>query len=175
MHASNLFSSRVSSLITLPTLLVLSAVLTGCMGGVVTSSTYAVASGTAAKLHEERQAFREDLKDDYGTYKEILSESGCNPSEYEISPEILEHMRKSAAGGDVYAKTQETLMEIYRDPTVTRDVRAHALYVASLAEAQKEDGSNEKAREYLKWVKQEFPGTHDCAVDTLLEEGSKID
>lgn len=56
----------------------------------------------------------------------------------------------------------------------TSKVRAHALYYAALTEVQQEEGSVKQSREYLRRVKEEFPGTHDCAVDTLLDEEGKI-
>lgn len=149
-------------------------VLQGCAGGAVTGSVYAVSGAAAAKLHQQRQEFRSNLKEDYSNYQKLLSSSGCNPEQYRISPEILDYLEDSAPTEDGYAEAQDILLEIYNDQTLSRNVRAHALYVTALTEARKEGGSRSKARDYLKRVQKEFPGTHDCAVEKLLEEGSRI-
>jgi hypothetical protein len=149
-------------------------VLQGCAGGVVTTSVYAVSGAAAAKLHQKRQAFRNNLKEDYASYQKLFSSSQCNPDEYRISPKIIDYLEDSAPTEDGYAEAQDILLEIYNDPTLARNVRAHALYLTALTEAQKEGGSRSEAREYLKRVKSEFPGTHDCAVEKLLEKGSSI-
>ncbi len=157
-------------------LCVASAVLlSGCAGGLVTGTTYGAAGTAAAALHLERQEFREDLRKDYQQYQALFQDSRCAPDEYEISPEIMEYLRESAPTGHGYAEAQELLLEIYRDTTLQRDVRAHALYLAALAEAEKEGGSREQAREYLQRVKTQFPGSHDCAVNKLLSEGHRVD
>lgn len=149
-------------------------VLQGCAGGAVTGTVYAVSGAAAAKLHKERQAFRQDLKEDYASYQKLLSSSGCKPEQYEISPEIIDYLEDSAPTEDGYSEAQDILTEIYDDQTLSRNVRAHALYLTALTEAQKEGGSRTRAREYLKRVTSEFPGTHDCAVEKLLEKGSSI-
>jgi hypothetical protein len=146
----------------------------GCVGGAVTSSVYAVSGATAAALHKQRQQFRKNLRKNYTNYQKLFSASECEPKEYRISPEIINYLEKSAPTEDGYAEAQDILLEIYNDTTLSRDVRAHALYLTALTEAKKEKGGSEKAREYLKRVKREFPGTHDCAVETLLEKGSSI-
>ena len=148
--------------------------LQGCAGGAITGSVYAVSGGVAAKLHRERTAFRQNLKKDYSSYEKLFAESGCNPEQYRIQPAILEYLRDSAPTDDGYAEAQDILMETYADKSLSRDVRAHALYIAALTEAQKEDGSRTRARDFLKKVKDEFPGTHDCAVDQLLAKGGQI-
>jgi hypothetical protein len=142
--------------------------LQGCAGGAVTSTVYAVSGATATKLHLERQEFRKDLQDDYSGYQALFSGAGCAPQEYKVSPVIIEYLNESAPTEDGYAKAQDILLETYRDPTLSETVRAHALYLAALGESQKKSGSREQAREYLRQVKEEFPGTHDCAVNTLL-------
>lgn len=149
-------------------------VLQGCAGGVVTGSAYAVSGAAAAALHMKRQEFRENLHEDYNSYQALFSSSECEPRQYEISPKILEYLEDSAPTEDGYAEAQDILMNIYHDQTLSRDVRAHALYIAALTEAQKEGGSRAKAREYLTRVKSEFPGTHDCAVEELLAKGDRI-
>lgn len=149
-------------------------ILQGCAGGVVTSSVYAVSGAAAAKLHQKRQEFRKDLNEDYTSYQELFSASECDPKQYRVSPEILEYLESSAPTEDGYAEAQDILLEIYGDQTLSRNVRAHALYLAALTEAQKEGGSRAQAREYLGQVKSEFPGTHDCAVEKLLAKGNRI-
>lgn len=149
-------------------------VLQGCAGGVVTSSVYAVSGAAATALHKKRQEFREDLKKDYSSYQALLSSTGCAPEQYQISPVIIDYLNDSAPTEDGYAEAQDILMNTYHDQTLSRDVRAHALYIAALTEAQKESGSRVQARDYLKRVKKEFPGTHDCAVEKLLEKGTSI-
>ncbi|WP_404364663.1 hypothetical protein [Marinobacter sp.] len=171
----NTRSSSSRSAIALTALSLFALLVQGCAGGAVTGSVYAVSGAAAAKLHQARQEFREDLNEDYASYQALFSASECDPAEYQISPEILEYLRDTAPHEDGYAEAQDILLETYRDPTLSRNVRAHALYVAALTEAEKKGGSREQAREYLKQVKREFPGTHDCAVDTLLEKGHRID
>ncbi|MDX1634181.1 MAG: hypothetical protein R3280_06070 [Marinobacter sp.] len=149
--------------------------LSGCAGGLVTGTTYGAAGTAATALHLERQALREDLQEDYQQYRELFQDSRCAPDQYEISPEILEYVRESAPTERGYAQAQDLLLEIYRDTTLQRDIRAHALYLAALAEAQREGGSLVQAREYLQAVKTQFPGSHDCAVNKLLKEGHRID
>ncbi len=149
-------------------------VLQGCAGGVVTSSVYAVSGAAATALHQKRQAFREDLGEDYSRYQALLSSTECAPEQYQISPRIIDYLNDSAPTEDGYAEAQDILINIYHDQTLSRNVRAHALYIAALTEAQKEGGSRVQARDYLKRVKKEFPGTHDCAVEKLLEKGSSI-
>lgn len=146
----------------------------GCAGGIVTSSTYAVSGAAATMLHMKRQEFRENLSKDYNSYQALFSSSECEPKQYQISPKIIEYLEDSAPTEDGYAEAQDILMNIYHDQTLSRDVRAHALYIAALTEAQKEGGSRDQAREYLAQVKSEFPGTHDCAVEELLEKGASI-
>lgn len=161
----------------LPAFLVLALValgLQGCAGGVVTGSVYAVSGAAATALHRERQQFRKNLRKDYARYQQVFSASGCEPKEYRISPKIVDYLEKSAPTEDGYAEAQDILLEIYNDQTLSRDVRAHALYLTALTEAKKKKGVSKKAREYLKQVKREFPGTHDCAVDTLLEKGASM-
>lgn len=148
--------------------------LQGCAGGAVTGTVYAVSGATATKLHLERQKFREKLQEDYSGYQALFSGSGCAPEEYKVSPVIIEYLNESAPTEDGYAEAQDILLETYRDPTLSENVRAHALYLAALGESQKENGSREQAREYLQQVKEEFPDTHDCAVDALLQEGDNI-
>lgn len=149
-------------------------VLQGCAGGAVTGSVYAASGAAAAKLHRERQAFRNNLEEDYSSYQKLFVSSECKPEQYRISSEIIEYLEDSAPTEDGYEEAQDILLETYNDQTLAENVRAHALYLAALTEAQKDGGSRSKAREYLKQVKSEFPGTHDCAVDKLLEEGSRI-
>lgn len=149
-------------------------ILQGCAGGAVTGTVYALSGAAAAKLHSERQQFRAELSKDYSRYETLFSGSGCTPQEYEVSPVIMDYLRKSAPTEDGYAEAQDILMKIYRDPTLSEHVRAHALYLAALGEFQKEEGSRDQAREYLRDLKKEFPGTHDCAVETLLRDGHKI-
>ncbi|MDL0433568.1 hypothetical protein QPM17_20705 [Marinobacter sp. TBZ242] len=156
------------------TLALAALVLQGCAGGAVTSSVYAVSGAAAAKLHKERQEFREDLKEDYASYRALFSSSECQPAQYQISPEIIDYLESSAPTEDGYAEAQDILMDIYHDQTLSQSVRAHALYLAALTEAQKEDGSRARARDYLKRVRSEFPGTHDCAVAKLLDKGDRI-
>ncbi len=148
--------------------------LQGCAGGVVTGSAYAVSGAAATALHLERQEFRENLHEDYSSYQALFSSSQCEPGQYEISPKILEYLEDSAPTEDGYAEAQDILLETYRDQTLSSNVRAHALYIAALTEAQKEDGSRAQARDYLARVKSEFPGTHDCAVEELLAKGDRI-
>lgn len=148
--------------------------LQGCAGGAVTGSVYAISGAAAAKLHQERQAFRNNLQEDYASYQKLFSSSQCNPDQYRVSPEILDYLEDSAPTEDGYAEAQDILLEIYNDTSLSRNVRAHALYLTALTEAQKEDGSRAEARDYLKQVKNEFPGTHDCAVEKLLEQGGRI-
>lgn len=154
--------------------IIATTVLQGCAGASIAGPTYAAAGTTIAVMHKKRQEFRSKLKNDYGAYKETFSASECNPDEYEISPKIMEYLEDSAPQEDGFAEAQEILKGIYEDETLTTDVRAHALYLTALTEAEKEDGSREKARDYLREVKEKFPGTHDCAVDVLLEEGRRI-
>ncbi|MDI9244441.1 hypothetical protein [Marinobacter sp. CHS3-4] len=149
-------------------------VLQGCAGGAITGSVYAVSGAAATALHQKRQQFRENLYNDYNNYQTLFRSSGCQPSQYEISPKIIQYLENSAPTEDGYAEAQDILLEVYNDSTVSQDVRAHALYLAALTEAEKEGGKRSQAREYLKRVKSEFPGTHDCAVETLLEKGSLI-
>lgn len=149
-------------------------ILQGCAGGVVTGSVYTVSGVAAAKLHKKRQAFRENLGKDYANYQALFSSSGCNPEQYQISPKIIEYLEDSAPTDDGYAEAQDILLGIYQDQTLSRNVRAHALYLVALTEAQKEDGSRAQARDYLRLIKSEFPGTHDCAVETLLENGDRF-
>jgi hypothetical protein len=156
------------------TLCLTALMLQGCAGGAVTGTVYTASGAAATVLHKERQEFRENLNEDYLSYRALFLSSECRPAEYEISPEIIEYLEDSAPTEDGYAEAQDILLETYRDTTLSRDVRAHALYIAALTEAQKEDGSRAKAREYLKRVKREFPGTHDCAVNKLLAEGDRI-
>ncbi len=161
----------------LPTLVAFALIalsLQGCVGGAVTGSVYAVSGGVAAALHKERQEFRANLKKDYTSYQKLFSASECEPREYRISPKIIEYLEKSAPTEDGYAEAQDILLEIYNDTTLSRNVRAHGLYLTALTEAKKKKGVSAKAREYLKRVKREFPGTHDCAVETLLEKGGSI-
>jgi hypothetical protein len=148
--------------------------LQGCAGGAVTSSVYAASGAVATKLHLERQEFREELQKDYSGYQALFSGSGCAPEEYKVSPVIIEYLNESAPTEDGYAEAQDILLETYRDPTLSNNVRAHALYLAALGESQKESGSREQARDYLQQVTEEFPGTHDCAVNALLQEGDQI-
>lgn len=148
--------------------------LQGCAGGMVTGSAYAVSGAAATALHLERQEFRENLNEDYSSYQALFSSSQCEPQQYEISPEIIEYLEESAPTEDGYAEAQDILLETYRDQTLSSDVRAHALYIAALTEAQKEDGSRQQARDYLTRVKNEFPGSHDCAVEELLARGDRI-
>lgn len=159
----------------LPLLLAASVLLSGCAGGLVTGTTYGAAGTAATALHLQRQQFREDLQEDYSQYQALFQDSRCAPHQYEISPEILEYLRESGPTEDPYAEAQDLLLEIYRDPTLRRDIRAHALYLVALSEAKKVGGSRDHARQYLERVKAEFPGTHDCAVNKLLEEGHRID
>lgn len=149
-------------------------VLQGCAGGAVTGSVYAASGAAAAKLHQKRQEFRNNLKEDYASYQKLFSSSECNPEQYRVSPKILDYLEDSAPTEDGYAEAQDILLEIYNDPTLSQNVRAHALYLTALTEAQKEGGSRAEARDYLKRVQSEFPGTHDCAVEKLLEQGSSI-
>lgn len=153
---------------------VAAGVLQGCAGASIAGPTYAAAGATAATLHKKREEFRKNLHRDYNVYQDIFSASECRPEEYQISPKILEYLEESAPHEDGYAKAQDILIGIYQDETLTTNVRAHALYLTALTEAEKEDGSREKARAYLRRVKKEFPGTHDCAVDVMLEKGRTI-
>ena len=150
------------------------SVLQGCAGASIAGPTYAAAGATAAALHKKREEFRKNLHRDYDLYRDIFAASECKPEEYQISPKILEYLEESAPHQDGYAKAQDILVGIYKDETLTSSVRAHALYLTALTEAEKEDGSREKARAYLRRVKKEFPGTHDCAVDVMLEQGRII-
>lgn len=152
----------------------LALIFQGCAGGVITTSAYTASGAVATALHMERQEFREDVSNDYSRYQSLFASSGCSPKEYRISQEIRDYLKDSSPREDGYAEAQDILLETYNDPTLSRQVRAHALYITALAEAEKEGGSNAQAREYLKRVKREFPGTHDCAVDKLLEEGDRI-
>ena len=162
--------ARSSYLVSLACTLLLS----GCAGGLVTGTTYGAAGTAATALHLERQAFREDLRKDYQQYQALFQDSRCAPDEYKISPEIMEYLRDSAPTENGYAEAQNLLLEIYRDPTLQSHIRAHALYLAALTEAQKEDGSRDQARDYLRKVKTEFPGSHDCAVNKLLAQGHRF-
>lgn len=154
--------------------IVAAAMLHGCAGASIAGPTYTAAGTAVAVLHKERQEFRSTLKSDYSAYQNLFSASECKPEEYEISEGILNYLEDSAPTEDGFAEAQEILIGIYKDETLTTDVRAHALYLTALTEAEKENGSREQAREYLRRVKEEFPGTHDCAVDVLLEKGRKI-
>lgn len=153
---------------------VAAALLQGCAGAPLFGSVYGAAGTAAAVLHKKRQEFRANLNRDYNVYKDILAAAECKPKEYEISPEIMEYLENSAPQEDGFAEAQDLLIGIYQDETLTTNVRAHALYLMALTEAEKEGGSTEKARAYLRRVKKEFPGTHDCAVEVLLKEGSII-
>lgn len=153
---------------------VATTVLQGCAGASIAGPTYAAAGSAAAILHKKREQFRKNLHRDYNLYKDIFAQSGCDPEEYQISPKILEYLEESAPHQDGFAKAQDILIGIYNDETLTTNVRAHALYLTALTEAEKEGGSREKARAYLRRVKKEFPGTHDCAVDVMLEKGRII-
>jgi|25BtaG_2_1085352.scaffolds.fasta_scaffold11866_2 hypothetical protein len=173
MNGNNDMSGFRSALI-LISLALATLLLHGCVAAPVTSSVYAVSGAAAAKLHQKRQEFREDLSEDYASYQALFASSQCKPEQYEISPEILEYLRDSAPTEDGYAEAQDILLEIYHDRTLSQYIRAHALYIAALTEAEKENGSRAQARDYLKRVRNEFPGTHDCAVEKLLEKGHRI-
>ncbi|TDT41746.1 hypothetical protein DES49_1848 [Halospina denitrificans] len=156
------------------TAVVAASVLQGCAGASIAGPTYAAAGTAAAVLHKKRQEFRTNLNRDYNVYKGIFAASECDPEEYQVSPKIMEYLEESAPQEDGYAEAQEILVGIYQDETLATNVRAHALYLMALTEAEKENGSREKARAYLRRVKKEFPGTHDCAVDVMLEKGRII-
>ncbi|MAL97564.1 MAG: hypothetical protein CL583_03845 [Alteromonadaceae bacterium] len=148
--------------------------LAGCAAGAITGTTYAAGGAAATAAHRERQAFKKKLGKDYQEYQDLFAAASCDPDEYQIGPTIMESLEDSPPIKDGFEETQETLEKIYNNPEVERDVRAHALYLIALTEAEKEDGSRQKARKLLRQVKQEFPGTHDCAVDVLLERGRQI-
>lgn len=154
--------------------MLVSVLLGGCAAGVVTSSTYAAAGATGAAVEEKQESFREELKADYARYNELMASSGCDPDEYEIGSEILESIRDSAPAEDGFAEAQDVLENIYEDEALSDKVRAHALYLSALTEAEKEDGDPKKSRARLRRVTQEFPGSHDCAVNVLLERGDEI-
>lgn len=154
--------------------IVAASVLQGCAGASIAGPTYAAAGTAAAVLHKKREQFRKNLHRDYNVYEDIFAASECKPEEYQISPKIMEYLEESAPQEDGFAEAQDILLGIYQDETLTTNVRAHALYLVALTEAEKEDGSREKARAYLRRVKKEFPGTHDCAVDVMLEKGRII-
>lgn len=148
--------------------------LSGCGAGVVTGTTYAAGGAAATAAHRERQAFKKRLGRDYQEYQELFETAQCDPEEYRIGPAIMESLEDSPPITDGFAETQETLRKIYNNRQLDPDVRAHALYLVALTEAEKEDGTRERARQLLRQVKEEFPGTHDCAVDVLLERGQQI-
>lgn len=166
--------TRRASLALCLSLTAIAATLTGCAGGVATSTTYAAAGGAVAAVRESQEDFQQELADDYAEYRELFRASRCDPDQYKISKGILEFIWNSPPTEDGFSDAQDILQRIYEDESQPRDVRAHALYTIALIEGEKEESDPEKARRYLRQVKDEFPGTHDCAVNVLLERGHRI-
>ncbi|PAV27256.1 hypothetical protein CF392_02065 [Tamilnaduibacter salinus] len=161
---------RIPSLLSTLSAGLLVLLLTGCAGGLITTTAYTTAGTAAGILYEKRMAFRDQLHRDYQTYQSQFAEAECDPSEYEISDTIYRFIENSPGTVDGYAEAQHILKTIYHDETHSRTVRAQALYYTALTEVEKENGSLDQARTYLRQLKEDFPGTHDCAVDTLLDE-----
>ncbi len=145
-------------------LLLLSLALSGCFF----SAAVGVTDVAIIERTKQKHEFIHAMEDGYAKYQKDWENSECPRKEYAVSPKIVEYAKSRPPYG--LDAAIDMLMDIYNDESQTTDVRAHALYHVAVAYMRRRESNYEIAEDYLKTLRDDFPGTHDCVTTYLLKE-----
>lgn len=138
----------------------------------VTACFYGAAAVVTGEALREKSRTKteyvEALDHGYLQYLEDMKTSACPEHEYDLSKQLFEYARsRPPYGVDAGIKT---LVSVYEDPTQTAVVRSEAAYHIAVVYLRRKEPNRVIAERYLNSLKTEFPGTHDCVADQLLNE-----
>ncbi len=130
--------------------------LAGCMPG-----TIATTVGTGYVYEQKQdQKYKHDVERAVDQYQQDHANSPCQHGEDRIMEPAIKIIKEHRLTG--IKEVIERLDTIYKDQTLSDQVRAGALYNMAVLESRRKSPNKAKARDHFKQLYAQFPGEYRC-------------